>query len=77
MTCILIKNGIICTTNANFMKLALKDGQEVWFEDNLLFGPFFWYDEDWTNEFERWWDNEELSKFVDDYYPKVKDEDCL
>lgn len=75
MTCIPIKNGSICITNANFMKLKLQDGQEVWFEDNRLFGPFFWHDEDCTEELDRWWDNEELSNFVEDYYPKVKDED--
>lgn len=74
MTCIPIKNGFLCVPNSTFQKLTLEDGQEVWFEDNKNFGPFFWCDEDCTNEFERWWDNEELSIFVDDYYPRNKGE---
>lgn len=69
MTCIKINNGIICSGTLSIQEISLSDGTKLWFEDHKNFGPFFWLDEDCTNEYENWWDNEELSKFVDIFYP--------
>ena len=67
MSCEKIKGGFICSGVKSFEKITLKNGTDVWFEDHKNFGPFFWLDEDCVRTID-YWDNEELSSFVDQHY---------
>lgn len=74
MTCHHLGSVIVCMNHFDPIKVEIEPDVFVWFEHHHNFGPFFWLDEDCTSEFDNWWDNEVLSKFVDDYYGYEKED---
>ena len=67
MTCNFIGNGIVCTSN-NFRKVVLTTGERFVIEHHAWSGAIIWEDEDMLKEIENWWDNKNISKYVDWFY---------
>lgn len=68
MSCTKISGGFVCSGTADFFKMELESGRDIWFEHHKNFGCFFWLDEDCVKEFDKWYEDEELLAFHDKYY---------
>lgn len=69
MTCEIIGDAIVCF-GGKIKEVVLESGKKFWFEHHAWSGAIIWADEYCSVDWDNWWDDKEISAWVDDYYTK-------